>query len=235
MNWKVILTLILTMFLASCASTESSVTESNKAEQPIKEVVQEKTTEPDALNAKNYSAKKSESGLQDPVTATKSSPLWLENPAPAQKLSDFGQFELKSLTMDEKFTGNDGNLAAQESVQSHINSSVLPKLESWNKGSGKTLIIEPKIAQLRFVGGTARFWGGALAGNSRILLSVKLIDKETGTVIANPVFYQRANGYAGAWSFGAHDRSMLSRVVTKMIEYLEANSTQAVGGKTGRS
>jgi len=228
---KLIFSLLMTILLASCASTEPAITESNKVEQPEKEVAQVNQ----AVSDPQTEVTKAQNDNQDPVTVSKSSPLWLENPAPLQKLSNFGKFELKPLTMNEEFRGNKGNLAAQESVQTHINSNVLPKLEAWNKNSGKTLIVEPNIAQIRFVSGNARFWGGALAGNSRILLSIKFIEKETGKLIANPVFYQRANGYAAAWSFGAHDKSMLSRVVTKMHEYLNVNYTQAIGGKTGRS
>ena len=46
--------------------------------------------------------------------------------------------------------------------------TIAPIVTGWNQmvegeGNGSTLIIEPKIKELRFIGGAKRFWAGALA------------------------------------------------------------------------
>jgi hypothetical protein len=99
--------------------------------------------------------------------------------------------------------------------------------------SGRTLLVEPYIEQLKFVGGNARFWAGALAGSSAVVLKMKLVDQQTGQVIADPEFYQRAAAMGGAWSFSGTDHGMLARIATVAQQYLQRNYTQAVGGPIG--
>ena len=96
----------------------------------------------------------------------------------------------------------------------------------------RTLRIEPTIRHIRYVSGGARFWGGAFAGGSAVLLTVKLSDVATGEVIAEPEFYQHANKMGAAWSFGATDKAMLVRVASMISDYLQKNYQQAVGGST---
>jgi hypothetical protein len=38
---------------------------------------------------------------------------------------------------------------------------------------------------------------------------------------------------AGAFTVGAHDSAMLKKVVDLIVDYLEANYAEAVGGATG--
>lgn len=64
-------------------------------------------------------------------------------------------------------------------------------------------------------------------------MTVKLVDDQTKTVIAEPQFYQRASAMGGAWSIGATDNDMLKRIAVVCQEYLERNYNQAVGGPTG--
>ena len=97
----------------------------------------------------------------------------------------------------------------------------------------RTLVIEPRIEKIRFISGGARFWAGAFAGSSRILVKMKLTDQDTGQVIAEPEFYQHAKGMAGAWTFGAADNSMLVRSASLALDYLKDNHAAAQGGRTG--
>lgn len=99
--------------------------------------------------------------------------------------------------------------------------------------SSRTLVVELQIEELKFVGGGARFFAGALAGSSAVVMRMKLTDKQTGRVIADPEFYQRAAAMGGAWSFGGTDHGMLARIATVAQEYLQRNYTQAIGGPTG--
>ena len=109
-------------------------------------------------------------------------------------------------------------------------------LAQWNAkpagANAKTLKIEPTIRHIRFISGGARFWGGAFAGGSAVLMTVKLTDAGTGQLIAEPEFYQHASKMAGAWSFGATDKAMLVRISSMVADYLQKNYSAAVGGST---
>ena len=52
-------------------------------------------------------------------------------------------------------------------------------------------------------------------------------------MIGEPHFYARAAAFSGATSFGAADNAMLIRVANRLADYLQANYTEAVGGRTG--
>jgi hypothetical protein len=71
-----------------------------------------------------------------------------------------------------------------------------------------TLVVECNIEDMRIVGGGARFWGGAMAGNSLMYINVTLKDGMTGAVIAKNDFRSDNNAYAAAWTGGASDRSL---------------------------
>jgi hypothetical protein len=90
---------------------------------------------------------------------------------------------------------------------------------------GRVLDVEPHILQLKFVSGGARFFAGALAGSSAVLMRVKFVDAHTGQVVADPEFYQRAAAYGGAWSIGGTDNGMLARIATVVQEYLDRGPT----------
>ncbi|MES2405054.1 MAG: hypothetical protein V4567_12065, partial [Pseudomonadota bacterium] len=70
-------------------------------------------------------------------------------------------------------------------------------------------------------------------GSSAVLMRVKFTDAQTGRVIADPEFYQRAAAYGGAWSIGGTDNGMLARIATVVQQYLQNNDARAVGGPTG--
>jgi len=101
------------------------------------------------------------------------------------------------------------------------------------EGNGQTLVLEPRVVSLRFIGGAKRFWAGAFAGDSRVIIVVRIVEQPGDRVLGEPQFYQQANAMAGAWSFGAHDNTMLSRVVDLATNYCKANFDSAVGGPSG--
>jgi len=91
------------------------------------------------------------------------------------------------------------------------------------KAAGKTLLVEPTITQIRKVSTAARIWGGAFAGNSSITVNVVFRDKENSRVVGTQAFGDSANAFAGAWSFGAGDRSMLDEAAQQVCAYLLAS------------
>ncbi len=158
------------------------------------------------------------------------------NPPPTMPLNAFQRFEISPIAMDAPYAGQSANEAAKSSIQANLDLRAQPVLAEWNSkpagADAKTLKIEPTIRHIRFVSGGARFWGGAWAGGSAVLMTVKLTDASTGQVIAEPEFYQHANKMAGKWSFGATDKAMLVRVASMITDYLQKNYSAPVGGST---
>ncbi|HEX5489532.1 MAG TPA: hypothetical protein VFX04_10355 [Rhodanobacteraceae bacterium] len=154
------------------------------------------------------------------------------NPPPSEPLSHFQHFMLAPLKVSG---GAAHEEAAVNKISLYMRQRVGGTLMSWENRnqSGRVLEVKPCIDQLKFVGGGTRFFAGALAGSSAVLMHVALVDAQTGRMIANPEFYQRAAAYGGAWSFGGTDNGMLARIATVVQQYLDRNYLRAVGGPTG--
>jgi hypothetical protein len=122
-------------------------------------------------------------------------------------------------------------------IQEKLNVKLGGLVSGWNTAgaghAGHKLAIEPVCVDAKLVTGAARFWGGALAGSSAVVMKVRYLDLATGKKIAEPVFYQRASAMGGAYSFGGTDRNMLDRMVELITDYTEKNYQVAVGGVTG--
>lgn len=161
------------------------------------------------------------------------------NPPPSVALDTFDRFEIAAIAMVDPYAGQPPNEQAKERLQANLNERVPPVLAEWNAKPEKhqpprTLKIEPTIRHVKFISGKARFWAGAFAGGTAVLMTVKLSDAVSGEVIAEPEFYQHANAMGAAYSFGATDKAMLIRVTDLVTGYLKANYVAAVGGPTGK-
>jgi hypothetical protein len=155
------------------------------------------------------------------------------NPPPREALSAFQHFQLQPAS------GTTSAVSEQTAAMSQISDNLQQKLGNTIAGwqnrnqSGRTLKIEPRITALKFVGGGKRFFAGAMAGSSAVVMHLRLTDAATGQVIADPEFYQRAAASAGAWSFGGTDNGMLVRIAAVAQQYLQHNYSNATGGPTG--
>jgi hypothetical protein len=163
----------------------------------------------------------------------------LENPAPSTSFNRYGNFDLRPLTVMAPYAGQAPNEKAAAKIREHIATQIAPIFSAWStagkaSGNSGTLVVEPALDQIKFIGGATRFWAGALAGSSYVVLKLKISDKETGAVVAEPEFFQRAAAMSGAWSAGGQDNDMLQRIVTVTSTYLTGNFEKAVGGATGR-
>lgn len=156
-----------------------------------------------------------------------------QNPPPTEPFNAFGQFQLKPVTLNPDLAEHGYNQSATTAINNNLQPTLGILLDSWNKGSGRMLVVAPYIEDIKFIGGAARFWAGAMAGSSAVVMRVTYTDDATGAVIANPVFYQHANAMGGAWSFGATDNAMLKRMADLVTEYTRKNYVQTVGGPTG--
>lgn len=165
-------------------------------------------------------------------------PSTVQNPPPTERFAAFDRFELTSVALEPAYAAQGANQKATAKIQEYFDLQVQPLINRWNGGkparqTSRTLRIEPRIEHIKFIGGGTRFWVGALAGSSAVIMKVKYIEKTTGKVIAEPEFFQRAAAMSGALTLGGQDNAMLSRIVTLVVDYTSHNYQQAVGGPSG--
>ena len=162
----------------------------------------------------------------------------MTNPAPNEAFNHFDHFDVKPISMTAPFAGQSANEAAVKKIQENLDLRLNAMLAGWNAMTAKntpprTLLIEPRVVSIKFIGGGVRFFAGAFAGNSGVLIKVKFTDAASGQVIAEPEFYQHANAMGGAYSIGGTDNAMLVREANLIADYLNVNFVNAVGGRTG--
>jgi hypothetical protein len=86
-----------------------------------------------------------------------------------------------------------------------------------------TLVIQPKLQSLVIISAGARFWGGAMAGDSKIDMDLFLIEEETGKKIGVARIDRTASGLKGGWSVGATDQALPDMIVDITYQYLTHN------------
>ncbi len=168
--------------------------------------------------------------------ATQIKPSTKTNPPPLETFSSFDRFELKRVELSATYAGQEANEKAAARIREYFDQRIKPLVERWNgktTGGGRTLVIEPYIEHIKFIGGGARFFVGPMAGSSAVVMKVKYFDKESGKVIAEPEFYQHAAAMSGAMTFGGQDNAMLARIVSLIEDYSSQNYNQRVGGTSG--
>jgi hypothetical protein len=165
-------------------------------------------------------------------------PSTVENPPPTERLAAFGPFEMTRVALAPAYAGDGANQKAAARIQEYFDQRVGSLVDGWNKNpkagqAPRSMLIEPRIEHLKFIGGGARFWVGPLAGSSAVIMKVKISEKATGRVVAEPEFFQRAAAWSGAFTIGGQDNAMLARIVTLIADYLGRNYQEAVGGPSG--
>lgn len=161
-----------------------------------------------------------------------------QNPPPSAPLAGYDKYELAPIAMGAPYAGDEGKEKAKAKIQDYMNTETGAIIEQWNKDaagstSGKSIVIEPRIEKLKVVSGGARFWAGAFAGDSYVVMKWRIVEQPSGTQLAEPEFYQRASAMSGAWTFGGQDKDMLHRIVALGNLYLQSNYKEAAGGPTG--
>lgn len=84
----------------------------------------------------------------------------------------------------------------------------------------QTLLVKPKVESLRIVSGAARFWGGAFAGASDMVVRLKMTDAASGIIVHEKVLSTANNPFAAAWVFGNSDRSLPSDMGKIISEHI---------------
>ena len=155
------------------------------------------------------------------------------SPKPATvRLSEFKSVEMKSVGISERFSANGANQKALRKIDELLFQDmrmIFPELkrieagQEFSAAAERTLQIVPTIKEIKFIGGAARFWAGAMAGSSAVLMQATYKDSSTGDVIADPEFYRSAGAYAGAWSIGNTDNRMLEDIAKDIVNYSSYN------------
>ncbi len=149
------------------------------------------------------------------------------HPQPATvRLGTFDNVDLEPVGISPEFAASSANQRAAKKINEHLHTQmaqVFPAVNSHEKQDGTTLVMKPLVKEIKFIGGAARFWLGAMAGSSAVLMEVVYMDKDSGEVVASPEFYDQASAFAGARNMGATDNLMLNSVVTQIINYTTAN------------
>ena len=156
------------------------------------------------------------------------------NPPPTERFGNFDRFELTNIEMAPEYVNSDSSQKALRKIQENLTAGMRPMLDDWTgKGTvkGRTLKIEPRVEQIKFVSIGDRIMVGAMAGSSAVVMKVRYRDAATGKVIAEPEFYQRAK--ASTHGFGAADNLMLNFIAEAVVRYTTANYNAAVGSPVG--
>ena len=151
-------------------------------------------------------------------------------PEPASvKFSTFKNFAMKNVVIADKYAESGANKKAAAKIQELMTDEMkkaLPGLKVVEDSSAvakkDSLLIEPKIEAIKFIGGMARFWLGAMAGSSAVRMKVTYTDMSSGKIVADPVFYRKASAFAGGM-YGAADNRMLNEVVKDAANYTVFN------------
>lgn len=151
-------------------------------------------------------------------------------PAPTEvKLSTFKQYTVKPVVLAPAFAENAANQKACAKINGELMSKLdmalsgLAKVDAAADQGKKTLVIEPVIEEIKFIGGFARFMVGAMAGSSAVLMKVSFVDSATGEEIAAPEFYRAASSMGGGYSMGATDNLMLEQIAQDAADYAKMN------------
>jgi hypothetical protein len=145
--------------------------------------------------------------------------------ASADPIAGYNVFELRSTVLDEGVRNVGHNPAVVAKLNENIESHCGGKISQWNSYRNPNepravLIIEPHLTKLHFVGGNARFWLGPFKGNSDIFSDVKIVDAESGNVLAQESFRGHGNGFKGTVTIGATDNHMIVSVASDMCDYI---------------
>lgn len=146
--------------------------------------------------------------------------------APSRPFSSFASYELKPMTLSPAVMKEHGKVERAAELDARLRQKLEPLFDEWRsaapgaKRSGR-LVVEPQLASLKVVSGGARFWAGAMAGDSSIDLDLAMTDGDTGQLIAKPRITLKADAMTGGWSIGKSDDNLLDYIAAVSYQYLK--------------
>lgn len=162
----------------------------------------------------------------------------IEQPAapPKPAVAKLGAFEhvyIQDISVDQKYADQNANKKAVRKISEVLYTNmrmVFPNLKKVTVENdidstldGNILLIKPHVRQIKFISGGARFWAGAMAGSSVVVMETDFVDVVNDKLVAEPEFQRVAGAYAGAWSIGAADNKMLEDIALDIVNYASFN------------
>ncbi len=151
-------------------------------------------------------------------------------PAPSVKFGTFSNVEIKPFSIAAKHSGHKGNDESRRVMTAMLSEKLgnmfgslkcLPAGSAFSGSAARTLQITPHVEDIRIVSGAARFWVGAMAGASHVLVSVTFRDSSTGAVVARPQFFRKVSGYVDVW--GAAGNRMRDEICGDILVYVASH------------
>ena len=145
----------------------------------------------------------------------------------------FQIFTLKPATIADIYSEGFGNKDVLKNLDHQLSQHLQPQLDEWNQqaGEGRTLIVQPHIKAVIFIGTTQRILIGG--GRSQFYVTVNFTDAQSGDTIALPEFYQFSN--PTPYTYSANDYAMIRRLGNDIHNYVGNNYPSAIGGGTAPS
>lgn len=107
-------------------------------------------------------------------------------------------------------------------VLDNVEVTTLDEYEALKPSLNKdVLVIKPYVKQVKFIGGAARFFAGAMAGSSVVVMDVSFENGAGGEPLSNPGFMRTAGAYTDY--MGVSSNRMLSDVAQDVTNYVIAN------------
>jgi len=145
----------------------------------------------------------------------------------SQPLSSYRDFKVEKMVLSNTIMEKEDKVVAAKTLENKINERIAVLVEEWKKNPKEnqsgTVLIKSELHALRIVGGGARFWIGAMAGNSNISMDLIVVDEATGKEICKPNIDMEANAMTGGWSVGATDKNLLNYIADVSAQYLKNN------------
>jgi len=150
----------------------------------------------------------------------------------AKPLGTFDRTLLVKADIAEAYAGQGANIKAVNKIDEVLQNELTPvlnnlevvtadQLAGMDLAGSNTLVVRPLVKQIKFIGGGARFFAGAMAGSSVVIMDTAFIDGSTGEVMAEPGYYRKAGAFGDGLGIG--DNRMLSEVAQDVGRYAQTN------------
>jgi hypothetical protein len=147
---------------------------------------------------------------------------------PVKRFSSYADYELRPMVLSPAVQSDAGKVNAGGELENTLRAKLQPLLDQWKAAASNdlsgTLVIEPQLVSLKIVSGGARFWVGALAGDSSIDMGLVITDPTTGQQVAKPRINRNADAMTGGWSIGKSDQNLLDYIASIAYQYLKDNN-----------
>lgn len=156
-----------------------------------------------------------------------------QNPPPTEAFDRFGQFQLRPVALGPGVIPNEVSESAAATIADNLQPTLGVLLDSWSNGNGRTLVVAPFVEKVAFDDGPDWFWAGTSAGRAVLVMRVTFTEEATGTLVADPVFFQHGFAWGTSATVSESDSASLARIANQIAEYAQANYQEAIGGPSG--